>query len=106
MKGSALSHYVYVKSVKCCVLYFCFVKSEFHAPLFFSSLETSLKTTNDGFYILRVVWKKKRKKGEDISSVIQFFFIFFSVMKHGTLCSGINHNAVTFEDIRNSGFPI
>lgn len=74
MKGSALSHYVYVKSVKCCVLYFCFVKSGFHAPLFFSSLETSLKTTNDVFYMLRLVPKPSEKKGEDISSVIQYFF--------------------------------
>lgn len=64
MKGSALSHYVYVKSVKCCVLYFCFVKSGFHAPLFFSSLETSLETTNDVFYILRLVSKPFEKRGE------------------------------------------
>lgn len=105
MKGSALSHYVYVKSVKCCVLYFCFVKSGFHAPLFFSSLETSLKTTNDVFYMLRLVPRPYEKKGEDISSVIQYSFS-PSIMKHGTLCTGINHNAVTFEGIRNSAFPI
>lgn len=105
MKGSALSHYVYVKSVKCCVLYFCFVKSGFHAPLFCSSLETCLKTTNDVFYILRLVSKPSEKRGKTLA-VIQFFFFFFSIMKHGTLCTGINHNAVTFEDIRNSGFPI
>lgn len=72
MKGSALSHSVYVKSVKCCVLCFCFARAGFHAPLFCSSLETSLKTTNDVFYILRLLAKPSEIAGKTLA-VIQFF---------------------------------